>query len=225
MADIRPFPAIRPDKEDAMGTASLSYEEVVERFHSGGMFRQHYPEYYIYEVKEGDKVQTGIYACASIDDYLSGVIGNHGDVRYEVTEEKLSQLVTNRVQTVPVAVAYHKQHNIETICKAQKCFVPDYHFVMPDGVEHTIWALNDYSKVFLVLKAMEGTSEFFIVGGNEVAAASAAHCQDIRKANPDYDPDAEFNYFMCILLPYEDIVDDGVVSIPKFQANIFSHAI
>lgn len=225
MADIRPFPAIRPEKEDAIGTACLSYEEVLERYRSGRLFRQHFPEYYIYEVKEGDRVRTGIFACASIDDYLNGVIRNHGEVKYEVTEEQLSQLETNRVQTVPVVLAYHKQPNIETICKAKKCFAPDYHFVTPDEVEHTIWALNDYSKVFLVIQAMVGTKEFFIESGNEVAAAAAAHCQDMRKADRDYDPSADFNYFMCILLPYEDIVEDGVVSIPKFQTNMFSYAI
>ncbi|MCD7865673.1 MAG: DUF1015 domain-containing protein [Clostridiales bacterium] len=225
MADIRRFPALRPVKEEAIGTGSLSYEEVIERYQSGRMFQNHFGEFFVYEVKDGDKVYNGIYACASVDDYLKGVIRNHSWAKDQVTEDRLSRLERDKIQTDPVILTYHKQPYITVIMNEAKWRAPAYHFITPDDVEHTIWELYDYSKAKLLIDAMYGTSDLYIAAGHDIAAASVAHCQDMRAADRNYDPSVEFNYFMCVLLEYEAITEDGVVTVPRFQPNIFSHVI
>ncbi|MCC8029081.1 MAG: DUF1015 domain-containing protein [Lachnospiraceae bacterium] len=225
MADVRRFAALRPEKEDAVGTGALSYEEVVERYQSGRMFQNHFGEFFVYQVKDGGKEYNGIFACASVDDYLNGVIRNHSWAKDQVTEEKLSKLEKDGFQVEPVILAYHKQPFVDVIMTAAKKFAPAYHFVTENGVEHTIWEMYDYSRAKLLIEAMQGTAHLYIAAGHEIAAASVAHCQDLRKADRNYDPSAEFNYFMCVLLEYESITEDGEVTVPRFQPNMFSHVI
>lgn len=225
MADVRRFQAVRPEKEEAIGMGVLSYEEVVERYQSGRLFQNHFGEFFVYQVKDGGKVYDGIYACASVDDYLKGVIRNHSWASDQVTEEKLSKLETDKLQTEHVIIAYHKQPFVTVLMNKAKSFAPAYHFITPDGVEHTIWEMYDYALAKLLIEAMQGTADLYVAAGHEIAAASVAHCQDMRKADRHYDPSAEFNYFMCVLLDYESITEDGVVTVPRFQPNMFCHVI
>lgn len=49
----------------------------------GDFIQEDKPCYYIYELTMDGRVQTGIVACASIDDYVSEVIKKHENTRAE----------------------------------------------------------------------------------------------------------------------------------------------
>ena len=65
--------------------------------------------YYLYELTMNGRVQTGIVACASIDDYLNGVIKKHENTRAEKEQDRICHVDVCSAQTGPIFLAYRAQ--------------------------------------------------------------------------------------------------------------------
>ena len=52
-------------------------ELLAERIQDGTFLQEEQPAYYLYELTRNGHTQTGIVACASIDDYLNHTIKKH----------------------------------------------------------------------------------------------------------------------------------------------------
>lgn len=225
MADIRPFRAVRPKKEIAACTASRSFEEIQDMINSGDLYQYHAPGYYIYELKSEDRIQTGIVACVSIDDYLKQLIKNHEDIIDEREDEKVCRIDDCNIQTEAVIMAYHDQGYIEKLISLQKENAPTYSFETPNGVQHTVWSVNDFSKVKNFMDALNGTSDIYVVSGHPAAASAVETGLKRRAQKPDYDGTEEFNYFMCFLIPYTEVKEGGAWVEPKIHKCLLNHAI
>lgn len=225
MADIRPFPAVRPKKEKALLTSSCSFEDVLNMIQAEDLYQYHVPAYFVYEIKSEDRMQTGIFACASIDDYLKQLIKNHEDYIDERKEEIVGRIDSSGLQTDPVVIAYHDQGYIETLTLAKKDFAPTYEFDTPDGAHHSIWSIDDFSKVKNMMEALQGTTDFYIVSGHAAAASAVEIGLKRRAQNPGYDGSEEFNYFLCVLLPYTAVNEGGSWYESKLHKFLLSHAI
>lgn len=225
MADMKPFRAVRPKKEKAARTASWSLEVVQNMIESGDMYQYHAAGYYIYELKSDERMQTGIVACASIDDYLEQIIKNHEDIIDEREEEKVCRINDCSMQTEPVIVVYHDQRYLEKMINDQKQNAPIYKFETSDGILHTIWAVNDFSKVKNFMDAFEGSDDFYVASGQAAAASAVEIGLKRRMERKDYDGTEEFNYFMCILVPYTEIKEGETWIEPKLHGYLLNHAI
>ena len=95
--------------------------------------------YFIYELTMDGRAQTGIAACSSIDDYLSGVIKKHENTRADKEEDRIRHVDTCGAQTGPIFLAYRSDDRINMIVKWKKREEPIYDFVSPDGVGHRVW--------------------------------------------------------------------------------------
>ena len=62
--------------------------------------------YYIYELTMDGRSQTGIVACASIDDYSNNVIKKHENTRAEKEVDRITHVDTCSAQTGPIFLAY-----------------------------------------------------------------------------------------------------------------------
>ena len=72
------------------------------------MKRDHYfiadqkPCYYLYELTMNGRSQTGIVACASIDDYTNNVIKKHENTRADKEEDRIRHVDALGAQTGPI---------------------------------------------------------------------------------------------------------------------------
>ena len=73
------------------------------------------PCYYLYELTMNGRSQTGIVACASIDDYLNGVIKKHENTRREKEEDRVRHVDTCDAQTGPIFLAYRNQEGLKKL--------------------------------------------------------------------------------------------------------------
>ena len=62
--------------------------------------------YYIYALTMDKRTQTGIVACASIDDYLNNVIKKHENTRADKEVDRITHVDTLSAQTGPIFLAY-----------------------------------------------------------------------------------------------------------------------
>lgn len=76
--------------------------------------------YYIYELTMDKRTQTGIVACASIDDYENQVIKKHENTRQEKEADRIRHVDTCNAQTGPIFLAYRADQGIRTVVQEAK---------------------------------------------------------------------------------------------------------
>ena len=71
--------------------------------------------YYIYELTMDGRSQTGIVACASIDDYLSNKIKKHEKTRADKELDRINHVDRTSAQTGPIFLAYRANEVINSV--------------------------------------------------------------------------------------------------------------
>lgn len=163
------------------------------------------PCYYIYELIMEGRSQTGIAGCASIDDYLNNVIMKHENTRADKELDRTKHIDVCNAQTGPIFLTYRANENINRIVALQKEKEPIYNFVAEDGIQHIVWCISDEQCIEEVRCTFEGINQIYIADGHHRAASAVKVGQMRRKENPDYTGKEEFNYFLSVLFPSDEL--------------------
>ena len=162
--------------------------------------------YYIYALTMDKRTQTGIVACASIDDYLNNVIKKHENTRADKEVDRITHVDTLSAQTGPIFLAYRADSVINDAVKKTKQNKALYDFISPDGIRHQVWKMTDITLVENVRKAFEGIDSVYIADGHHRAASAVKVGLKRRRENPGYTGNEEFNYFLSVLFPDEELM-------------------
>ena len=186
--------------------------------------------YYIYELIMNGRHQTGIVACASINDYLSNVIKKHENTREDKLQDRIRHVDTCSAQTGPIFLAYRSNKVIsEAVNSTKNGTKPIYSFTSEDGITHNVWKLDDKEKVEAVRAQFENTGSIYIADGHHRCASAVKVDLKRRQENPNYTGEEEFNYFLSVLfpedqlliMPYNRVVRDLVgLSVENFLSRI-----
>lgn len=163
--------------------------------------------YYIYQLVMDGRKQTGIAACASIDDYVNNVIKKHENTREEKEQDRINHIDTLSAQTGPVFLAYRSQQCINKI--TDRVIMEDkpvYNFIAEDGIRHTVWKISDSSDIAAIENAFAAVSDIYIADGHHRAASAVKTGLKRREANPGYNGTEEFNYFLSVLFPDDSLM-------------------
>lgn len=162
--------------------------------------------YYIYELTMDGRTQTGIAACASIDDYEQGVIKKHENTRAEKEQDRINHVDVCNAQTGPIFLAYRENAVINAVVDAVKEEEPLYDFVSEDGIRHRVWVISEEGQIQTVEDAFAAIGEIYIADGHHRAASAVKVGQKRRREHPDYTGEEEFNYFLSVLFPDEELM-------------------
>ena len=162
--------------------------------------------YYIYELTMDGRSQTGIVACASIDDYQNNVIKKHENTRADKELDRITHVDTCSAQTGPIFLAYRANEVIDKEVDKVKQSPSIYNFVSDDGIRHQVWKIADKAAVENIKNAFEKIDSIYIADGHHRAASAVKVGLKRRKNNPDYTGEEEFNYFLSVLFPDEQLM-------------------
>ncbi len=162
--------------------------------------------YYIYALTMDGRTQTGIVACASIDDYQNNVIKKHENTRADKEIDRITHVDTLSAQTGPIFLAYRANEVIRDCVAKTKATESIYDFVSPDGIRHQVWKMSDINMVEAVQKAFESIEAVYIADGHHRAASAVKVGLKRREENPGYTGEEEFNYFLSVLFPDEELM-------------------
>lgn len=176
--------------------------DMVER---GDFIREEKPCYYIYELTMNGRTQTGIAACASIDDYKNGVIKKHENTRAEKEKDRIRHVDACNAQTGPIFLAYRAQETISKIVAAEKEKEPEYDFTSPDGIRHRVWVISGENEIAAISDTFRNISQIYIADGHHRAASAVKVGFQRREEHPGYTGEEEFNYFLSVLFPDEEL--------------------
>ena len=107
-----------PPKTDAYSDAV--YRKAVENFDalkaSAPLVTEDSPGLYVYRLKMGSHVQTGVAGTFSIDEYDRGVIKKHEFTRRDKEDDRTRHMLELRAQTGPVFLTYRASSSVDRVC-------------------------------------------------------------------------------------------------------------
>ena len=162
--------------------------------------------YYIYELTMDKRTQTGIVACASIDDYENQVIKKHENTRQEKEADRIRHVDTCNAQTGPIFLAYRADQGIRTVVQEAKKQEPLYDFVAEDGVRHRVFRIFADEQIREIQQAFAKMESIYIADGHHRAASAVKVGQMRKKAHPGCTGEEEFCFFLSVLFPDDELM-------------------
>ncbi len=225
LAIDRPETQFPPDFDMYSDEAYAKAKELLDAAVKNGTYvEEDAPAFYIYELIMDGRSQTGLVTCASIDDYVSGVIKKHENTREEKEQDRIRHIDTCDAQTGPIFLAYREDPDISVIIHCiQQDEEPIYDFTAPDGVTHRVWIVDDEADIKALMQGFRDMPNLYIADGHHRAASAVKVGLKRRAEHPDYDGTEEFNYFLSVLfpdselaiLPYNRVIRDWNGHIPE----------
>lgn len=164
------------------------------------------PFYYLYELVMEGRAQTGIVACASVDDYSCGVIARHENTREEKEQDRICHVDVTNAHTGPIFLAYRSQEELNSLVALEKKKTPLYDFISEDGICHRVWKIEDPQKAEEIHRIFSGIPRVYIADGHHRAASAVKVAAMRREANPSWTGNEEFNYFLSVLFPDDQLM-------------------
>ncbi len=177
-----------------------------EMLDKGEFVKDDKPCYYIYELTMDGREQTGIVACASIDDYINSVIKKHENTRADKEVDRIRHVDALSAQTGPIFLAYRADDVINGIVNRVKSGVPVNDFVSDDGIRHRVWIISDTSDVETIGNTFGKMDSIYIADGHHRCASAVKVGLKRREEHSDYSGEEEFNYFLSVLFPDEQLM-------------------
>jgi uncharacterized protein (DUF1015 family) len=164
------------------------------------------PYYYVYELIMEGRSQTGLVACASIDDYMNNVIKKHENTREEKELDRIRHVDICDMHTGPIFLAYRSHKMINDAVSATKQELPIYQFVSIDGISHNVWKIHQSDRINMIYEAFKQIESIYIADGHHRAASAVKVGLKRRSENSDYTGEEEFNYFLSVLFPQDQLM-------------------
>lgn len=176
-----------------------------DRIEEGKFVHEEKPCYYIYEQTMDGRSQTGIVACASIDDYRNNVIKKHENTRADKEQDRIRHVDVCNMQTGPIFLAYRSGSVLKGIVAEAKTEEPVYDFISEDGIGHKVWIISDDKKIADIHEEFDHIPAVYIADGHHRCASAVKVGLKRREENPGYTGEEEFNYFLSVLFPDEEL--------------------
>lgn len=172
----------------------------------GSFVQEDKPCYYIYQLTMDGRTQTGICACASIEDYQNGVIKKHENTRAEKEQDRIRHVDTCNAQTGPIFLAYRANQTIRGIVAACMENAPLYDLKREDGTRHTVWRMDAPEQIAAVQNTFAGIQNIYIADGHHRCASAVKVGLKRAAENPHDTGEEAYHYFLSVLFPDEDLM-------------------
>lgn len=177
-----------------------------EMIQDGTLLNDNEEGYYIYELTMNGRSQTGVVGCASIDDYLNDVIKKHEKTREDKEIDRINHVDICNAQTGPIFLAYRSQEVINEVVNKIKTEDALYDFIAQDEVRHVVWKVNEEADIKVIAEAFKNIDSIYIADGHHRTASAVKVGLKRREEHPGYTGDEEFNFFLSVLFPHDQLM-------------------
>ena len=162
------------------------------------------PVFYIYSLTMNGREQIGLVVCTSIDEYLNNTIKKHEFTRADKEQDRINHVDYCNANTGPIFLTYKNQKTIDQIISKEIEKAPIYDFTSEDKVEHKVWLIDDDSVINDLVEQFKNVPSLYIADGHH-RNASAVKVGLKRRGEGEYDKNAEFNYYLSVLFPADQL--------------------
>lgn len=174
------------------------------------LFRENKECYYIYQLIMNGRSQTGLVCVSSVDDYENDIIRKHEFTRPEKEQDRINHIRVSGAQTGNVFLAYRNNETVDAVIDQwKKKKSPVYDFTADDGIQHTIWIVNDDKTIAKISGLFEKEIPFTYIADGHHRAASAAKVRQVAGTeNADYFLTTLFPSNQLYIMDYNRAVQD-----------------
>lgn len=200
---------IKPEIDFPVGTDEHDeqvYEKAAENFQlfqdKGWLVQDKDENYYIYAQTMNGKTQYGLVVGAYVPDYMNGIIKKHELTRRDKEEDRMKHVRVNNANIEPVFFAYPDNAELDAIVKKYTAQKPEFDFIAPgDGFGHSFWTIDQKEDITAITASFAAMPALYIADGHHRSAAAALVGAEKAKNNPNHSGDEEYNYFMAVCFP------------------------
>jgi uncharacterized protein (DUF1015 family) len=175
--------------------------ENLQQFISDGiLITEEKPCYYIYQLIMNGRSQTGLVCASSVKDYFDDIIKKHEFTRPEKEKDRIDHMRTIKAQTGNVFLAYRDVAELNLLISNWKAGnLPLYNFTATDGIQHTVWVVNDEWAVNKITELFQTKVPCtYIADGHHRAASAAKVSQQLPNSE-------EAKYFLTTIFPASEL--------------------
>lgn len=172
---------------------------------TGAMIQDATPCFYIYRQIMNGRAQVGLAGCASIDDYMNNIIKKHEKTLAKKEKDRIHHVDATNANTGPIFLTYRKNSSINmTVSLWMNEKEPVYDFEA-DGVQQTVWVVDDIKIINRLSSLFKDVDALYIADGHHRCASAVRVGQMRREKNPGFTGDEEFNFFLAVAFPDDEL--------------------
>ena len=195
---------IRPEIDLPEGTdvhAPEVYEKGAENLRAfaegASSLTEQEPSLYVYRLVMNGREQTGLFSCVAVEEYDNETILKHEKTRPAKEDDRTRHILTQKAHAEPVMLTYRDQPAVDRLVEAAQEKEPLYDFEAEDGVQHTIWRVDD---TIDLTKAFQAVEHLYVADGHHRCKASSRAAGELRKGEGAAEK-PEFEFFPAVLFP------------------------
>ena len=160
---------------------------------------------YIYRLIMNGRSQTGIIGAASAAEYNAGIIKKHEKTRKDKEDDRTRHVMTLRSHTGPAFFTYRAVDQINALIAAETARPALFDFTSPDGIQHTVWRMDENKSTELSALFAEKVPVFYIADGHHRSAAAARTAAECAPNNPAHTDNEDYNFFLTVAFPDSEL--------------------
>jgi uncharacterized protein (DUF1015 family) len=154
--------------------------------------------FYVYAQRMGAHRQTGLVACASVEEYEKDLVRKHERTRADKEDDRTRHIDVLSAHDEPVFLTYRSVAAVDAEVEAVKRDRPEYDLTTADGVEHRLWVVPEAAGARLEA-LFRGVPALYVADGHHRSAA-AARVHALRRGKP-----GEHGAFLAVVFPHDQM--------------------
>ncbi|MDP8202628.1 MAG: DUF1015 family protein [Candidatus Tenebribacter burtonii] len=176
-------------------------ENLYKMLNEGILIQDEKPYFYLYRLIMGNVDEIGLVAGTSIEDYENGIIKKHEHTRAVKEVDRIKHVDTLNANTGPVFLTYRARKDMNEIVKEIIKENPLYDIETEDGIKHIFWKIDQQNDIEKILSIFSKIDFLYVADGHHRSASGTKVGQTRREANPNHTGEEEYNYFLSVIFP------------------------
>ncbi len=178
-------------------------KENLDRFLREGAFLQEAtPSFYLYELTREGQAQVGVVGCVHVGDYETDVIRKHEKTRPDKEDDRTRHVLTLGAHAEPVFLTHLPAPTLVQLNQETMTGPPLYDFVTDDQVRQRVWRVPNTDAYAAAFRQMPVC---YVADGHHRCASAWRTAKELRAANPGHHGDEEYNWFLAVLFPSDQL--------------------
>lgn len=174
-------------------------ENLDKLLNSGFMEQDEKPSIYIYQLETESHTQTGIFTCASVQDYDNNVILKHELTRPDKEDDRTRHILTQQAHAEPVMFTYKDSEDVSFLVEKTTLTEPPFiEHTADDGVIHKLWKTD---KPVNFVEAFSKVKNLYIADGHHRCKSASRVSETLREQDNSFPGENEYDYFPVVLFP------------------------
>jgi len=172
---------------------------------NGILIQDEKPCFYLYRLIMDNIDEIGLVVGASIEDYENNVIKKHEHTRADKEADRIKHVDTLNANTGPVFLTYKAREDMNNLVDELIKEKPVYDFEADDGIKHIFWKINREQDIQKIMDIFSKIDYMYVADGHHRSASGTIVGQRRREANLNHTGEEEYNYFLSVIFPHDQL--------------------